>query len=57
MKLKELLNRMRTVRFQYKFLDHRNDEVRKAIVNRHRVIKLLRDILDEEEFLEIETPF
>jgi aspartyl-tRNA synthetase len=44
------------VRFQYKFLDHRNEDVRKAIVNRHKVIKLLRDILDEEEFLEIETP-
>ena len=44
------------IRFQYKFLDHRNDEVRRAIVNRHKVIKLLRDILDEEEFLEIETP-
>ncbi|MGJ8745692.1 bifunctional amidotransferase subunit GatB/aspartate--tRNA ligase AspS [Polaribacter sp.] len=44
------------IRFEYKFLDHRNDEVRKAIVNRHKVIKLLRDILDEEEFLEIETP-
>ncbi|WP_159950446.1 bifunctional amidotransferase subunit GatB/aspartate--tRNA ligase AspS [Polaribacter septentrionalilitoris] len=44
------------VRFQYKFLDHRNDDVRRAIVNRHKVIKLLRDILDEEEFLEIETP-
>lgn len=45
-----------SVRFQYKFLDHRNDAVRKAVVNRHRVIKLLRDILDEQEFLEIETP-
>ena len=45
-----------TVRFQYKFLDHRNDDVKRAIVNRHKVIKLLRDILDEEEFLEIETP-
>jgi aspartyl-tRNA synthetase len=44
------------VRFEYKFLDHRNEEVRRAIVNRHKVIKLLRDILDEEEFLEIETP-
>ncbi len=43
-------------RFQYKFLDHRNDEVRRAIVNRHKVIKLIRDILDAEEFLEIETP-
>ena len=45
-----------TVRFQYKFLDHRNNDVRKAIVNRHKVIKLMRDILDTEEFLEIETP-
>ena len=44
------------IRFQYKFLDHRNEEVRRAIVNRHKVIKLLRDILDEQEFLEIETP-
>lgn len=43
-------------RFQYKFLDHRNDDVRRAIVNRHKVIKLVRDILDSEEFLEIETP-
>lgn len=45
-----------TTRFQYKFLDHRNDDVRRVIVNRHKVIKLLRDILDEENFLEIETP-
>ena len=44
------------IRFQYKFLDHRNEDVRRAIVNRHKVIKLLRDILDEQEFLEIETP-
>ena len=44
------------VRFQYKFLDHRNDDVRRAVVNRHKVIKLMRDILDEQEFLEIETP-
>ncbi|MGC6431284.1 MAG: bifunctional amidotransferase subunit GatB/aspartate--tRNA ligase AspS [Jejuia sp.] len=45
-----------TVRFQYKYLDHRNDSVRRAIVNRHKVIKLMRDILDEQEFLEVETP-
>ena len=45
-----------TVRFQYKYLDHRNDSVRRAIVNRHRVIKLMRDILDEQEFLEVGTP-
>ncbi|MBC3759284.1 bifunctional amidotransferase subunit GatB/aspartate--tRNA ligase AspS [Hyunsoonleella sp. SJ7] len=45
-----------TVRFQYKYLDHRNDDVRRAIVHRHKVIKLMRDMLDEQEFLEIETP-
>jgi aspartyl-tRNA synthetase len=44
------------VRFQYKFLDHRNDDVRRAVVNRHKVIKLIRDMLDEQAFLEIETP-
>ncbi|GAA4270640.1 bifunctional amidotransferase subunit GatB/aspartate--tRNA ligase AspS [Hyunsoonleella aestuarii] len=45
-----------TVRFQHKYLDHRNDSVRRAIINRHKVIKLMRDILDEQEFLEVETP-
>ena len=45
-----------TVRFQYKYLDHRNNKVRKTIVNRHRVIKLMRDILDNQQFIEIETP-
>ncbi|MFL1011867.1 bifunctional amidotransferase subunit GatB/aspartate--tRNA ligase AspS [Flavisericum labens] len=43
-------------RFQYKYLDHRNDDVRRVIVNRHKVIKLMRDILDDQDFLEIETP-
>ncbi|MDO5977944.1 bifunctional amidotransferase subunit GatB/aspartate--tRNA ligase AspS [Flavivirga spongiicola] len=45
-----------TTRFQYKYLDHRNNDVRRVIINRHKVIKLMRDILDEQNFLEIETP-
>ncbi|MFI1745405.1 bifunctional amidotransferase subunit GatB/aspartate--tRNA ligase AspS [Thalassobellus sediminis] len=45
-----------SVRFQYKYLDHRNDDVRRAMINRHKVIKLMRDILDEQEFIEVETP-
>jgi aspartyl-tRNA synthetase len=44
------------VRFQYKYLDHRNDHVRRALVNRHKVIKLIRDLLDDQNFIEIETP-
>ncbi|PQJ79321.1 bifunctional amidotransferase subunit GatB/aspartate--tRNA ligase AspS [Polaribacter porphyrae] len=54
--IKRAMKTNETTRFQYKFLDHRNNDVRKAIINRHKVIKLLRDLLDEEEFLEIETP-
>ncbi len=44
------------IRFKYKFLDHRNAENRKVIINRHRVIKMIRDVLDNENFIEIETP-
>jgi len=45
-----------SIRFKYKFLDQRSPEMHKTIVNRHRIIKLMRDILDEQNFLEIETP-
>ncbi len=44
------------VRFKYKYLDHRNPEIRNTIINRHRIIKLIRDLLDEKRFIEIETP-
>ncbi|UBM58977.1 bifunctional amidotransferase subunit GatB/aspartate--tRNA ligase AspS [Marinilongibacter aquaticus] len=44
------------VRFKYKFLDHRSAENRRAIINRHKVIKMIRDVLDQEEFIEVETP-
>lgn len=54
--IKRALKTNENMRFQYKFLDHRNDAVRRVIVNRHKVIKLIRDILDTEQFLEIETP-
>jgi len=44
------------VRFKYKFLDHRNPEIRQTIINRHKVIKLIRDVLSQQDFIEIETP-
>lgn len=44
------------IRLKYKYLDHRNQETRKAIINRHKIIKEIRDILCDENFLEIETP-
>ncbi len=54
--LKRAARTSENVRFKYKFLDHRSAETRKAIINRHRVIKMLRDMLDEERFIEVETP-
>ena len=44
------------VRLKYKFLDHRNPITHKTIVNRHRVLHLVRDFLNKNNFLEIETP-
>jgi aspartyl-tRNA synthetase len=44
------------IRLKYKFLDQRNSETRKVIINRHKVIKAIRDFLDNESFIEIETP-
>ncbi len=54
--IKRAIKTNENTRFQYKYLDHRNNDVRRVIVNRHRVIKMLRDLLDAENFLEIETP-
>jgi aspartyl-tRNA synthetase len=44
------------VRFRYKYLDHRNEVTRKTLINRHRIIKKIRDLLEERDFIEIETP-
>lgn len=43
-------------RMEYRYLDLRRERMQKAISTRHRVIKYLRDRLDEKGFYEIETP-
>lgn len=43
-------------RLKFKFLDHRNPEVRQIIINRHQVIQFIRNYLSKLGFLEIETP-
>lgn len=44
------------VRLKYRYLDLRRERMRKNLELRHRVVKFIRDFLDGQGFLEIETP-
>ena len=44
-------------RMRYRYLDLRRPPMQHALVTRHRISKAIRDYLDGEGFIEIETPF
>ena len=44
------------LRLEYRFLDLRNENIHKKIVFRSKVLKYLRDKMDELGFVEIQTP-
>lgn len=50
------VNANEELRLKYRYLDLRRDRMKKNVELRHKVIKFIRDFLDEKRFLEIETP-
>jgi aspartyl-tRNA synthetase len=45
-----------TLRLKHRYLDLRKPEMQRNLIIRHKAAKVIRDYLDEEGFLEIETP-
>jgi len=44
------------IRLRYRYLDLRRERMQYNIILRHKVVKFIRDYLDDHGFLEIETP-
>jgi aspartyl-tRNA synthetase len=44
------------LRMKYRYLDLRRERMRDNMIRRYKAIKFIRDYLDKEEFVEIETP-
>jgi len=44
------------IRMRYRYLDLRRNSVRKNIVLRHQMVMLVRQYLDKQNFIEVETP-
>lgn len=54
--IKENLDAAENIRLKYRYLDLRRPDMQKIFILRHKTAKVIRDFLDEQGFLEIETP-
>ncbi|MAU10867.1 MAG: aspartate--tRNA ligase [Anaerolineaceae bacterium] len=45
-----------SIRMKHRYLDLRRQKMQKNIVLRHKTIKFIRDYLDQQNFVEVETP-
>lgn len=54
--LDEMADVSEEIRLKYRYIDLRRPEMQKRIFLRHRVCKSIRDFLDKEGFIEVETP-
>lgn len=54
--IKEDLDAGENVRLKYRYLDLRRPDMQRILMTRHKAAKVVRDFLDENGFLEMETP-
>ncbi|WP_123054258.1 aspartate--tRNA ligase [Clostridium sp. JN-1] len=54
--IKEGLDAAESVRLKYRYLDLRRPDMQKIFMTRHKTTKVIRDFMDENGFLEMETP-
>jgi len=44
------------LRLKYRYLDLRRDDIHQKIVQRHQIVQLIRNYLNNKDFIDIETP-